>query len=89
MRLRVVATLGSDSRRFLAAMSLDLAADWAPARNPAPVAVRTKLGGQDTAAVALLHPSGYHGSLGCRHYGEFTGLDAEAALLREALADRG
>ncbi len=88
MRPRVVATLGSDSRRFLAAMSSALA-DWAAVRNPGPGAVRTQLGDRDTPAVALLHPSGYHGSLGRRRYGAFTGLDAEAALLRDGLAVGG
>ncbi len=87
MKPRVVATLGSDSRRFLATMAPELTG-WGPSRNPPPGVVRTQLGGQATAAVALLHPSGYHGSLGRRRYGEFTGLEAEAALLRAALERR-
>lgn len=84
MRPSVVASLGSDARQFLAMMAPELAA-WAPRPNPPPGVVRTLLGGVSTTAVALLHPSGYHGSLGRRRYGDFSGLDAEAALLREAL----
>jgi len=88
MRPRVVVTLGSDFRRFLATMAPELAADWVPARQPPAGVVRTHLGGVRTTPVALLHPSGHHGSPGRRRYGEFSGLDAEAALLRGALADR-
>ena len=84
MRPAVVATLGTDARQFLAAMAPELAA-WAPRPNPAPGMVLTQLGGVATTAVAILHPSGYYGSLGRRRYGDFSGLDAEAALLREAL----
>jgi hypothetical protein len=84
MRPRVVATLGTDARQFLATMAPELAA-WAPRPNPLPSVVRAQLGGHETKAVALLHPSGYHGSLGRRHYGEFAGLEAEAALLGETL----
>jgi len=84
MRPAVVATLGTDARRFLATMAPELAA-WAPRPNPPPGVVRALLGGVTTTAVALLHPSGYYGSLGRRRYGKFCGLDAEAALLREAL----
>lgn len=84
MRPRVVATLGSDARRFVAAMAPELSA-WAPLLTPPPRIVRAPLGGQPTALVALLHPSGYHGSLGRRRYRDFTGLQAEAALLRDAL----
>jgi len=84
MRPAVVATLGTDARQFLATMAPELAA-WAPRPNPAPGVVRARLGSEVATAVALLHPSGYHGSLGRRQYGKFTGLDAEAAPLRDAL----
>lgn len=55
MRPRVVATLGSDARRFVAAMAPELAG-WATSR-----------------------------SLGRRRYRDLTGLQAEVALLRDAL----
>lgn len=84
MRPRVVATLGSDARRFVALMAPELAS-WATARNPPPCVGRATLGGWQTAAVSLLHPSGHHGSLGRRRFGDLTGLEAEAALLRDAL----
>ncbi len=84
MRPSVVASLGTDARQFLSAMAPELAA-WAPRPNPPPGVVQAQLGGVTTTAVALLHPSGYYGSLGRRRYGDFSGLDAEAALLREAL----
>ncbi len=85
MRPRVVAALGTDSRRFLATMARELAG-WAPSRNPPPSPVFTEFGRHKTLAVALLHPSGYHGSLGRRRYGDLSGLEAEAALLRDAVA---
>ena len=84
MQPRVVATLGTDARRFVAALAPELSG-WAPSRNPPPGVVRSQIGGRATALVALLHPSGYHGSLGRRRYRDLTGLDAEAALLRDAL----
>lgn len=84
MRPKVVATLGSDARRFVASMAPELAG-WATARNPPPGVERPTLGGWQTAAVSLLHPSGHHASLSRRRYGGLTGLDAEAALLRDAL----
>jgi hypothetical protein len=84
MKPRAVASLGSGSRRFLSTVAPELAA-WASARNPPPALVRARLGGHDFAGVALLHPSGYHGSLGRRRYRHWTGLEAEAALLREAV----
>ena len=84
MRPSVVATLGTDVRQFLATMAPELAA-WAPRPNRPPSVVRAPLGSVTTTAVALLHPSGYYGSLGRRRYGDFSGLDAEAALLQEAL----
>jgi hypothetical protein len=84
MRPRVVASLGTDARQFVATMAPELAA-WAPRPNPPPGVVRTHLGGVSATAVALLHPSGYHGSLGRRRYGDFRGLDAEAVLLGDAL----
>jgi len=83
MRPSVVATLGTDARQFLATMTPELAA-WAPRPNPPPGVERALLVGVTTTAVALLHPSGYYGSLGRRRYCDFSGLDAEAALLREA-----
>lgn len=84
MRPAVVATLGTEARQFLSTMSPELAA-WAPRPNPAPGLVGIQLGGVATTAAALFHPSGYHGSLGRRRYGGFSGLGAEAALLKEAL----
>ena len=84
MRPTVIATLGTGARRFLATMAPELSG-WATVRNPPAGVVRTQLGGHGTVAVALLHPSGYHGSLGRRRYGGFTGLEAEAALLGDAL----
>jgi hypothetical protein len=84
MKPRAVATLGTGARRFLSTMAPELVA-WTSARNPAPGVVRAHLGDHDFAAVALLHPSGYHGSLGRRRYRDRTGLEAEAALLREAV----
>lgn len=80
----VVATLGSDARRFVASMAPELA-EWATSRNPPPAVARALLGGHRTAVVPLLHPSGYYGSLGRRSYGGFAGLEAEAALLSRAL----
>ena len=53
-----------------------------------PPGVVHALGGQATALVALPHSSGYHGSLGRRRYRNLTGLQAEAALLRDALGER-
>jgi len=54
MRPRVVASLGTDARQFLATMAPELAA-WAPRPNPPPDVVGTNLGGVNTTAVALLH----------------------------------
>ncbi len=85
MKPRALATLGTGSRRFLSTMAPELAA-WASPRNPAPGVVRAHLGDHDFAAVAILHPSGYHGSFGRRRYRDCTGLEAEAALLRDAVA---
>jgi hypothetical protein len=84
MKPRAVATLGTGSRRFLSTMVPELTA-WASTRNPTPGVVRAHLGDHDFAAVALLHPSGYHGSLGRRRYRDCTGLEAEAALIRDAV----
>ena len=83
-RPRVVATLGSDARRFVAALAPELTGR-APQRTPLPQIVLVLLGSQPTAFAALLHPSGYHVSLGRRRYRDFTGLQAEAELLRDAL----
>lgn len=63
MKPSVVASLGTDARQFLSAMAPELAA-WAPRPNPPPGVVQAQLGGVTTTAVALLHPSGYYGSLG-------------------------
>jgi len=84
MKPRTVATLGTGARRFLSTMAPELDV-WTAARNPTPGVVRAHLGDHEFAAVALLHPSGYHGSLGRRRYGDRTGLEAEAALLRDAV----
>ncbi len=84
MRPRVIATLGNDARRFVATLAPDLSG-WAAIRSPPPRVVTTRLGGEQAALVALLHPSGYHVSLGRRRYRDLTGLRAEAALLRDAL----
>jgi len=83
MQPKTIATLGSDARRFMAAMAPELAG-LASARNPPPTVIEAMIGGHRVPVVPLLHPSGYHGSLGRRSYRGKAGLDAEAALLREA-----
>lgn len=83
MRPKAVVTLGSDARRFMATMSPDLA-DLASGSNPPPAVIDATFGGDRTSVVPLLHPSGYHGSLGRRSYRGNLGLAAEAALVREA-----
>ena len=85
MQPSVVATLGSDARRFMVAMSPDLVA-WQGASNPEPTVVEARLAGARVAAVPLLHPSGHHASLARRRYQDFTGIKAEAVLLGDALA---
>lgn len=81
---KAIATFGSDARRFMAAMAPELAG-LASAKNPPPTVVEAMIGGHRAPVVPLLHPSGYHGSLGRRSYRGKAGLDAEAALLREAV----
>lgn len=83
MRPRAIATLGSDARRFMATMAPELIG-WSATRNPPPTVVGVTMAGHHISVTALLHPSGYRGSLGRRAYRQRVGLAAEALLLREA-----
>lgn len=84
-RPSVIATLGTDARRFVAAMSPDLVG-WRAGRNSEPTVVATKLADVHVATVPLRHPSGYHASLARARYRDFTGIEAEAGLLTDAVA---
>ena len=84
MQPAVVAALGSDARRFVGTMAPELIA-WRAVKNPQPEVVTARLAGHPVVAVPLLHPSGYRASLARRRYRDFTGLEAEAALLADAV----
>jgi len=81
MQPTTIATLGVDAARFLGCLITDLS-DWDAPRLPPPRPRRVWVAERDIWAVPLLHPSGYHATLGWRRFQEVTGIEAEAALLR-------
>jgi hypothetical protein len=86
MHPSVLVTLGADARRFVGALSDDLT-PWTTTRPAQPAVCAARIDGHEVRGIALAHPSMHPASAASRHFADQSGIAAEAALIRAALAE--